>query len=149
MLLHALHTKVERTLVAGAQASAHAEALKSAEQRAADLRQDLAVLRTECSASAAQCQAQRLQSAAYLLAGAERMQARATDAPSKLLEAWEGTVRLGDKALDYDKSSSKQNTCSGLFGFAPHKCVPGSVGGKASGGGRAASLGRSACGSGC
>ena len=53
----------------------------------------------ECSASAAQCQALHLQSAADLLAGAERMQARATVAPPKLLEAWEGIVRVVGKAL--------------------------------------------------
>ena len=66
--------------VADVQASAHAKALESAEQRAAALGQNLAALRMECSASATQCQALQAQSAADLVAGAERMQARATDA---------------------------------------------------------------------
>lgn len=70
--------------VAGAQASAHAEALKIAEEHAAALGQALAALRIECSASAAQCQELQTQSAADQLAGAERMQACTTYAPAKL-----------------------------------------------------------------
>ena len=105
--LHIL--KLKSHIVADVQASAHAEALKSAEQRAAALGQDLALLRIERSASAAQCQALRTQLAAELLAGAERTQARATDAPLKMFEAWEGTVRhIGDKAGPVCR---RQGTC--------------------------------------
>ena len=68
------------------QASAHAEALRTAEQHAAVLGQDLAALQMACSASAAECKALRAQSAADLLAAAEGMQARTASASIPLLD---------------------------------------------------------------